>query len=122
MIYKIGMLCKHFKGETLLEKNIYRIEKLEVDGKDIDSSIITYTGDGVLLEAQNLVVYSNIFQDNKLFTREYEDISGKLSKETQEMFNQELKVQPLTDEEIETIKDEDFIEQKKKLVLSKFKK
>lgn len=122
MIYKIGMLCKHFKGETLLEKNIYRIEKLEVDGKDIDSSIITYTGDGVLLEAQNLVVYSNIFQDNKLFTREYEDISGKLSKEKQEMFNQELKVQPLTDEEIETIKDEDFIEQKKKLVLSKFKK
>ena len=122
MIYKIGMLCKHFKGETLLEKNIYRIEKLEVDGKDIDSSIITYTGDGVLLEAQNLVVYSNIFQDNKLFTREYEDISGELSKEKQEMFNQELKVQPLTDEEIETIKDEDFIEQKKKLVLSKFKK
>ena len=122
MIYKIGMLCKHFKGETLLEKNIYRIEKLEVDGKDIDSSIITYTGDGVLLEAQNLVVYSNIFQDNKLFTREYEDISGKLSKEKQEMFNQKLKVQPLTDEEIETIKDEDFIEQKKKLVLSKFKK
>ena len=122
MIYKIGMLCKHFKGETLLEKNIYRIEKLEVDGKDIDSSIITYTGDGVLLEAQNLVVYSNIFQDNKLFTREYEDISGKLSKEKQEMFNQELKVQPLTDEEIETIKAEDFIEQKKKLVLSKFKK
>lgn len=122
MIYKIGMLCKHFKGETLLEKNIYRIEKLEVEGKDIDSSIITYTGDGVLLEAQNLVVYSNIFQDNKLFTREYEDISGELSKEKQEMFNQELKVQPLTDEEIETIKDEDFIEQKKKLVLSKFKK
>ena len=122
MIYKIGMLCKHFKGETLLEKNIYRIEKLEVEGKDIDSSIITYTGDGVLLEAQNLVVYSNIFQDNKLFTREYEDISGELSKEKQEMFNQELKVQPLTEEEIETIKDEDFIEQKKKLVLSKFKK
>lgn len=122
MIYKIGMLCKHFKGETLLEKNIYRIEKLEVAGKDIDSNIITYTGDGVLLEAQNLVVYSNIFQDNKLFTREYEDISGKLSKEKQEMFNQELKVQPLTDEEIETIKAEDFIEQKKKLVLSKFKK
>ena len=122
MIYKIGMLCKHFKGENLLEKNIYRIEKLEVDGKDIDSSIITYTGDGVLLESQNLVVYSNIFQDNKLFTREYEDISGKLSKEKQEMFNQELKVQPLTDEEIETINDEDFIEQKKKLVLSKFKK
>lgn len=122
MIYKIGMLCKHFKGETLLEKNIYRIERLEVEGKDIDSNIITYTGDGVLLEAQNLVVYSNIFQDNKLFTREYDDISGKLTKEKQEMFNQELKVQPLTDEEIETIKDEKFIEQKKKLVLSKFKK
>ena len=28
MTYKVGMLCKHFKGNDLLEKNIYRIEKL----------------------------------------------------------------------------------------------
>ena len=119
MIYKIGMLCKHFKGETLLEKNIYRIEKLEVEGKDIDSSIITYTGDGVLLEAQNLVVYSNIFQDNKLFTREYEDISGELSIDKQVEFDQKYKVQVLTEEEIEIIKNEDFISKKRELVKKK---
>lgn len=122
MIYKIGMLCKHFKGETLLEKNIYKIENLNVEGKDIDDSVITYTGDGELLTAHNLVVYSNIFQDGKLFAREYEDISGKLSDEKQEMFNQQLKVQPLTEEEIKMIDDENFIVEKKKLVLTKFKK
>lgn len=122
MIYKVGMLCKHFKGETLLEKNIYRIEKLGVLGKDIDESIITYTGDNELLTAINLVVYSNIFQDDKMFAREYEDISGELSSDKKETFNQQIKVQPLTQDEIDLINDENFIIEKKKLVLSKFKK
>lgn len=122
MIYKIGMLCKHFKGETLLEKNIYKIANLNVEGKNIDDSVITYTGDGELLTAHNLVVYSNIFQDGKLFAREYEDISGELSDEKQKMFNQQLKVQPLTEEEIELINDENFVTEKKRLVLTKFKK
>ena len=45
MLYKIGMLCKHFKGTNLLEKNIYRIEQIGVNGTDIDESLITYTGD-----------------------------------------------------------------------------
>ena len=69
MIYKIGMLCKHFKGENLLEKNIYRIEQIGIDGKDINETLITYTGDGKLSSAKNLVVYSNIFLENKLFAR-----------------------------------------------------
>ena len=81
MIYTVGMLCKHFKGTNLLEKNIYRIEKIGIKGSDIDKSLITYTGDGELKTATNLVVYSNIFQDNKLFCHEYEDISGELSDE-----------------------------------------
>lgn len=122
MIYKVGMLCKHFKGEDLLEKNIYRIEKLGVSGKDIDETFITYTGDGELLFAKNLVVYSNIFQDDKMFTREYEDISGELSKEKQEMYNQQIKVEPLTLEEIDIINNEDYITEKKRRVLTKFKK
>ena len=122
MIYKIGMLCKHFKGETLLEKNIYKIETLSEEGTNIDDSIITYTGDGELLNAHNLVVYSNIFQDGKLFAREYEDISGELSEEKKQVFNQQLKVQPLTQEEIELINDENFVTEKKRLVLTKFKK
>ncbi len=122
MIYNIGMLCKHFKGNDLLEKNIYRIENLGVNGSNIDESLITYTGDGILATATNLVVYSNIFQDNKLFCREYEDISGELSDEKKEMFNQTIKVQPLTDEEISIVNSEEFIEKKKELVAKKFSK
>lgn len=122
MIYKVGMLCKHFKGTDLLEKNIYRIEKIGVNGSDIDTSLITYTGDGELSTATNLIVYSNIFQDNKLFCREYEDISGKLSEEKKEQFNQMIKVQPLTDEEISIISSEEFIRNKTEMVAKKFAK
>ena len=122
MIYNIGMLCKHFKGTDLLEKNIYRIEKLCVNGTDIDESLITYTGDGDLNTATNLVVYANIFQDNKLFCREYEDISGELSDEKKEMFNQTIKVQPLTDEEIAIINSDEYVEKKKEFVTKKYSK
>jgi len=122
MIYKVGMLCKHFKGENLLEKNIYRIEKLGVNGNEIDETLITYTGEGELLSAKNLVVYSNIFQENKQFAREYEDISSELSLEKKEMYKQQIKVQPLTPSEIDMINDANFVTEKKKLVLSKFKK
>lgn len=122
MIYSVGMYCKHFKGKDLKEKNIYRIEKLGVEGTDIDETLITYTGDGELSLAKNLVVYSNVFQDNKLFAREYEDISGELSLEKQELFNQKIKVQPLTKEEIDIINDANFVEEKKQLVIAKFKR
>ncbi len=113
MIYQIGMLCKHFKGKTLEEKNIYRIIKLGVSGKDIDANEITYTGEGVLDTAENLVVYANIFQNNKLFAREYEDISSELSQEKQQLFLQKIKVQPLTEEEIAVVKSPQFVELKK---------
>lgn len=122
MIYKVGMLCKHFKGKDLLEKNIYRIEQVGVDGIDIDDSIITYTGERDLISATNLIVYSNIFQDNKLFCREYEDISQELSSDKQQEFCQKIKVQPLTEEEQSFIGQESFIETKKQLVLKKFTK
>ena len=122
MIYKVGMLCKHFKGKDLLEKNIYRIEQVGVDGINIDDSIITYTGESDLISATNLIVYSNIFQDNKLFCREYEDISQELSSDKQQEFCQKIKVQPLTEEEQSFIGQESFIETKKQLVLKKFTK
>ena len=122
MIYKVGMLCKHFKGKDLLEKNIYRIEQVGVDGINIDDSIITYTGESDLRNATNLIVYSNIFQDNKLFCREYEDISQELSNDKQQEFCQKIKVQPLTEEEQSFIGQESFIETKKQLVLKKFTK
>lgn len=122
MIYKVGMLCKHFKGNDLLEKNIYRIEKLGVKGTDIDKTLVTYTGDNELDTATNLVVYSNIFQDNKLFCREYEDISSELNDEKKLMFNQNIRVQPLTLEEIDLVNSEEFIKNKTEAVLKKFSK
>ena len=122
MIYKVGMLCKHFKGKDLLEKNIYRIEQVGVDRINIDDSIITYTGESNLRSATNLIVYSNIFQDNKMFCREYEDISQELSSEKQQEFNQNIKVPPLTEEEQIYIGYESFIETKKQLILKKFSK
>ncbi len=122
MLYKVGMLCKHFKGTNLLEKNIYRIEQVGVNGSNINESLITYTGDATLQSATNLVVYSNIFQDNKLFCREYEDISQELSDEQKDKYKQDLKVEPLTEEEQSIIGQEKFIETKKQLVLKKFSK
>lgn len=122
MIYEVGMLCKHFKGKDLLNKNIYRIEKLRVNGIDIDETKITYTGEGELKSATNLVVYSNIFQEDKYFCREYEDITQELSDDKKEQFNQTIRVQPLTEEEIMMVQDNTFIENKKQLILSKYSK
>ena len=122
MLYKVGMLCKHFKGKDLYEKNIYRIERLNVLGKDIDESMITYTGDGDLKLSENLVVYSSIFQNNKMFVREYEDISAPMSDEKRALYGQTSRVEPLTEEEINIINDPVFIKKKKEYVLKKYGK
>lgn len=120
MIYKEGMLCKHFKGVGLENKNIYRIIRLEVEGKDISENI-KYTGEADLSTAKNLVVYENIFQENKFFTREYGDLAGKLSDEKKLMYDQEIRVQPLTDEEIEFVNNPEFIKIKKEQMANKYK-
>lgn len=122
MIYRKGMLCKHFKGESLLEKNIYEILKVNVNGKDIDENNIIYTGNGNLKDSVNLVVYKNIFQNDKVFAREYNDISSYLTKDEKIKYNQNIRVQPLTEEEINVIYNESFIKEKKNLTLKKFKK
>ena len=122
MKYKIGMLCKHFKGKDLLEKNIYRIEQIGMVGEDVNETYITYTGDGNLKSASNLVMYSNIFQDHKLFCREYEDLCKELDEEQKEKFNQSIRVEPLTEEEIELVNSEEFIGRKKEKTMKKFLK
>lgn len=122
MIYRKGMLCKHFKGESLLEKNIYEILKVNVNGKDIDENNIIYTGNGNLKDSVNLVIYKNIFQNDKVFAREYNDISSYLTEDEKIKYNQNIKVQPLTEEEINVIYNESFIKEKKNLTLKKFKK
>ena len=120
MIYKVGMLCKHFKGHNLEDKNIYRIIELNATGKNIDSEKITYTGDGNLQTADNLVIYANIFQNNKLFAREYDDISSPLSPEKQIQFNQQIKVQPLNEQEILIVSSPSFVEVKENQTREKF--
>ena len=121
-IYQEGMLCKHFKGTNLYEKNIYRIVKLHVDGSTIDESIVTYTGEGILSEANDLVVYANIFQDNKLFAREYADITSELSEEKKQQSSQTLRVEPLNEEEIAIISNPEFVAKKTEFVAKKFKR
>lgn len=120
MIYKVGMLCKHFKGQKLADKNIYKIIALGVDGDSLDTNQVTYTGDGDLVTAKNLVVYANIFQNNKLFAREYEDISSELAPEKQQNFSQTLKVQPLNQQEIAMVSSPDFAKLKARQIKDKF--
>lgn len=119
MIYKVGMLCKHFKGATLLEKNIYKILDVNVDGAHLDKDI-TYSGDGDGKTAKNLIVYANIFQNNKKFAREYDDISSELSQEKKNLYNQTIKVQPLTQEEKAVVESEDFIAKKDEYTKEKY--
>lgn len=118
-MYEIGMLCKHFKGDTLQDKNIYQIQRLNVEGISILGTDIIYTGDCENIETtHNLVVYSNIFQPDKIFAREYEDLVSKLSIEKQDQFHQLYRVQPLTEEEINEIQTETFIQKKKQMYKS----
>lgn len=104
MNIKVGDLCKHFKGKSLLEKNIYEI--LEVG--------VTYTGEAVKKPLDNLVVYKNIFREDKLFTREYDALIGELSEEKQEQYGQKHRIEKLTEDEIKVIKSEEFIKEKLK--------
>ncbi len=109
-IIKKGTLCKHFKGKRLIDKNIYKIISLNNKGIDIDSSI-TYTGERNVKEANNLVIYMNIF-NKKLFTRELDDFYEELDKEKQEEFGQMHRVEPLTKEEKKEIKTKKFVIEK----------
>ncbi len=102
MNIKVGDLCKHFKGNNLLEKNIYEIIALGV----------TYTGEAVKKPLNNLVVYKNLFGKGKIFTREYEDLVGELSEEKQKQYGQKHRIEKLTEDEIKVIKSEEFIKEK----------
>ena len=92
-MFKKGDLCKHFKGMTLNEKNIYEILEMGVK----------YSGDASDKPIENLVVYKNIFQ-GKIFAREYEDLVAELPQEKQDLYGQKYRVQKLTLEEIEEVK------------------
>ena len=90
---KKGDICKHFKGKTLDEKNIYEILETGVN----------YSGDASENPIENLVVYKNIFQ-NKIFAREIGDLISELPIEKQEQYGQKHRIEKLTNEEISYIK------------------
>ena len=111
MELKVGDICKHFKGETLVEKNIYEILAVNVK----------YTGTKVD-DLSGLVVYRALFQEDKFFTREYSDLVEELSDEEKEIYHQYYRVQKLTDEELEFISTVDFIQKKKVYIFNKHEK
>lgn len=107
-MFQKGDLCKHFKGESLIQKNIYEI--LEVGVK--------YTGEAEGIEG-TLVVYRNIFQEDKIFARELWDMTAEIAKEKQEQFHQTYRVEKLTKEEQELVKSEAFRREKMEYIKSK---
>lgn len=90
---KKGDLCKHFKGKSLNEKNIYEILEMGV----------TYSGDNAENPIQNLVIYKNIRQ-GKIFARELEDLIAELPEEKQKEFGQVHRIEKLTEEEVNLVK------------------
>ncbi len=109
-VFKVGSLCKHFKGKRLMYKNIYKIISFDNNGKDLDSSI-KYTGTKDVKEATNLVIYMNVF-NRKVFARELDDFYVELSNEEQEKYGQIHRVEPLSAEEEKRVNSKSFIMKK----------
>ena len=114
MELKKGMLCKHFKGKDLYDKNIYQVLEINVSGNTINWDSVTYTGDGEFLLAEDLVIYQNIV-DEKIFAREYSDLTLELSKERQEEYHQQYRIEPLTESEINIVSNPTFLSQRKSI-------
>ena len=109
MILKAGDIVKHFKGEDLIEKNIYKI--ISVNPK--------YTGTNTFPE-EPVVVYESLFQERKGVVREYASLVDELSYEQKEKFNQNHRVDLLTEEEIKLIRTPEFIAKKMAYIAMKY--
>lgn len=110
MELKVGDIVKHFKGESLIEKNIYEILALDVK----------YTGDNEI-NISSLVIYKPLFQSDKYFAREYDDLVSELNDEEKLKYNQDTRIQLLTEEELELIRTNDFKIKKEEYIKSKYK-
>lgn len=96
------------------------INRIRIDNIYINEFYITYTGEGNLKDVSNLVIYINIFQDHKLFCRVYEDLSKKLDNEQKELFNQSVRVEPLSEEEVEMVNSKEYINNKRQFIVKKY--
>ena len=111
-VFKVGDFGKHFKGNNLLEKNIYQIISFNNNGLNL-SKVIIYTGERDVKKATNLVVYMNIIS-KKVFAREVDDFYVELSEEKKKEYSQMHRVEPLTEEELKEINSTEFIIEKSK--------
>lgn len=109
MILKAGDIVKHFKGEDLIEKNIYKIISVNPE----------YTGTNTFPD-EPVVVYESLFQERKEFVREYASLVEELSSEQKEKFNQSHRVDLLTEEEIKLIHTPEFIAKKMAYIAMKY--
>ena len=113
MMLTENMLCKHFKGQDIYDKNIYRILKTNVAGASVDWANVIYSGDNDAELSSDLVIYQNII-DGKIFAREYADLVSVLSEEKQVTYKQTHRVEPLSEEEINIVTQKEFIKTRKK--------
>lgn len=101
-ILKTGDICKHFKGTSLVEKNIYKIAFVNV----------TYTGEVTDSSLKNMVVYESIFQEGKTFVCDMDRLLEELPAEKQELYHQTYRVEKLSDAELMEIETEEFKQKK----------
>lgn len=109
MELKAGDILKHFKGETLIEKNIYEVIAVNP----------TYTGDKDY-PARKMLVYSSLFQNDKVFIRELDDLTAELGDDKKEIYHQEHRVDLLTDDELKEINTDEFRLKKLNYIKSKY--
>lgn len=100
MILKQGDIVKHFKGESLVEKNIYEIVAVNP----------VYTGEKETFP--EVVIYTPLFQTDKYYVREYDDLVCELTSEQQELYHQQHRIDLLTEDELALIKTDEFIAKK----------
>lgn len=109
MELKEGMICKHFKGNDLIEKNIYKIIAVKPE----------YTGTKEF-PTDAIVIYKPIFQEGKCFVREYDDLVLELTDEEKEKYHQSYRVEPLNEQELEIIDNPEFIKRKLEYLEQKY--
>ena len=129
--YKINLVFEDTKGEkneaiNAMKKVIHKDNVLAVAGPMLSGEMFaagpvavqgkvvslgtSTTAEGI---TDKLIVYKNIFQEDKIFAREEGQLAEQLEESKQKEFGQKYRVEKLTQEEIEMIKTEEFIKAKK---------
>lgn len=109
MYLKKGDIVKHFKGETLVEKNIYEIIAVNPE----------YTGENP--DFAEVIIYTPLFQEGKVFVREYNDLVGELTEEQQNLYHQQHRIDVLSEAELALIKTPEFVQEKMAYLEEKYK-